>query len=244
VPRLAPGMIAAAFHGLLRTAHAYRALQARDNPARRHELARGLAYWAARYEELPGPPALSGTLDLPEAYEALPVLGDDAPGAHLITERVRGVAEIAPAFEAGVVALHPSIDPALAVERLAAVGATAYLRNAETGHPVALVHAVTGPMALQLLLPALGQPERETAFAYLWQAAAAIFVAFADDRRAVDPTELLSDLPYPEEVEVAALESGDEHAIKLAEAALRAYQLTGEPALVAAAADAAVRLAH
>ena len=46
-------MSAAAFHGVLRTGHATRALRQRETAARRNELAVGLGYWAARYEELP-----------------------------------------------------------------------------------------------------------------------------------------------------------------------------------------------
>ncbi len=42
-PRLAPGLIGAAFHGLLRTAHAVRALRRIDSAERRNELAAGLA---------------------------------------------------------------------------------------------------------------------------------------------------------------------------------------------------------
>src|SRR5262249_11403962 len=53
VPRLSPGVIAAAFHGVIRTAHATRSLGAAETPARRRELAEGLAYWAATYEALP-----------------------------------------------------------------------------------------------------------------------------------------------------------------------------------------------
>src|SRR5580698_5462418 len=60
VPRLVPGMVAAAMHGLIRTAHALRSLQAADTAARRLELANGLAYWASNYTELPGPPLLIG----------------------------------------------------------------------------------------------------------------------------------------------------------------------------------------
>lgn len=52
-PRLAPGMVGATFHGLIRSAHAVRGLRRRASEARHHELAVGLAYWAARYTELP-----------------------------------------------------------------------------------------------------------------------------------------------------------------------------------------------
>jgi hypothetical protein len=49
VPRLMPALAVALFHGAIRAAHAVRAIDASDTPARRAELARALAYWAARY---------------------------------------------------------------------------------------------------------------------------------------------------------------------------------------------------
>jgi hypothetical protein len=49
VPRLMPALSTALFHGAIRTAHAVRAIDAIDTPARRGELARALGYWAARY---------------------------------------------------------------------------------------------------------------------------------------------------------------------------------------------------
>ena len=51
--RLAPGLMAAATHGVIRTGHATRALALEETPARRRELADGLAYWAAEYLPLP-----------------------------------------------------------------------------------------------------------------------------------------------------------------------------------------------
>jgi hypothetical protein len=54
VPRLMPGLSVALFHGAIRTAHAVRAVAAADTLPRRSELARALAYWAARFR--PGQP--------------------------------------------------------------------------------------------------------------------------------------------------------------------------------------------
>jgi hypothetical protein len=54
VPRLSPGTATVLFHGVIRTAHAVRAVDAVDTPPRRAELARSLGYWAARFQ--PGPP--------------------------------------------------------------------------------------------------------------------------------------------------------------------------------------------
>ena len=42
VPRLVPGLMAAATHGLIRTGHAVRSLAASETPQRLHELAEGL----------------------------------------------------------------------------------------------------------------------------------------------------------------------------------------------------------
>ena len=49
-PRLVPGLASALFHGVIRTAHAVRAIDSVDTPARREELARALAHWAIWFE--------------------------------------------------------------------------------------------------------------------------------------------------------------------------------------------------
>src|SRR5206468_6951527 len=72
VPRLLPGLMAAATHGVIRTAHALRSLGELDTPPRRAELAAGLAYWAARYQTLPGTVSLTGRLRVDDALAALP----------------------------------------------------------------------------------------------------------------------------------------------------------------------------
>ncbi|MGH3771525.1 MAG: hypothetical protein ACRDRW_09040 [Pseudonocardiaceae bacterium] len=50
-PRLLPGMSGALTHGMIRTAHAVRAiaLASDDDRLQRDKLAHGLGYWAARY---------------------------------------------------------------------------------------------------------------------------------------------------------------------------------------------------
>ncbi len=238
VPRLLPGSIAAAMHGVIRTAHAVRMVSSADTPPRRRELAEALAYWAARYEELPGPPVPIGRLTVAEALAEVPYLPEEVPAGHLIGDRVRHVAEVADEFEQAVASLAPQPDLVAALVELARGGARAYLANADLGDPVALVHAVTGPMAAELLLPVLGSDDRPAAVDYAWQAVAAIHVAYAP-RRGSPP---VGDVPPLEDVVAAAVESGDEHAIKLVEAARRAHRRTADPTLLAAAWDAARRL--
>lgn len=53
-PRLLDGYIGGLTHGLIRSAHAVRAIpESGATPAEREELARGLAYWASVYQQLP-----------------------------------------------------------------------------------------------------------------------------------------------------------------------------------------------
>jgi hypothetical protein len=109
-------------------------------------------------------------------------------------------------------------------------------------HGIALIHAVTAPMAVELLFDDLEIEDRAQVFAYAWQAAAALHTCYAEDRRPFDPADVAGDLPYPEDLVEAAVVAGDEHAIKVTEAALRAYRRSGDPVLLLAAAEASRRL--
>jgi hypothetical protein len=240
VPRLVPGTVGAATHGLIRTAHGLRSLHAADTPARRLEVANGLAYWACRYQELPGPPLLIGHQDVATALADLPYLPEETPQEFLISAVVAHVADIADEFEQAVASLGPGGDAIALLDALAVGGARAYLRNAGEGHAVALVHAVTSPLALELVLPWLAEEDRDAALAYAWQAVASLHVAFDVDRHL--PEVDLGDPPGRSELIDRAVRSGDAHALKLTEAALRCHARTGEPVLLWAAADASARL--
>jgi Questin oxidase-like len=238
-PRLLPGAVGAATHGLIRTGHAVRGLGAADTPPRRLEVATALAYWASSYQELPGPPLLIGHEGVGPALADLPYLLEDAPAAVLISDRVAAVADIADEFEQAVASLGWTGGAVDLLDELATGGALAYLRNADSGGAIGLLHAVTSPLACELLLPWLGEEDRDAALGYVWQAAAALHVAYDVDRQAPAPTEAP---PSAEVLVDRALTSGDEHAIKLTEAALRSFGRTGDAVLLLAAADACARL--
>ena len=104
-PRLLPGAVGAATHGLIRTGHALRALGAADTPPRRLEVANGLAFWASSYQELPGPPLLIGHEGVTDALADLPYLPEDAPRAALIGDRIAVLDDIADEFEQAVASL-------------------------------------------------------------------------------------------------------------------------------------------
>ena len=240
VPRLLPGAIGAAAHGLIRTAHAVRALAAADTPPRRLELANGLAFWASTYHELPGPPLLIGKEDVPDALADLPYLDPDAPRQLLISDMVAQVAEIADVFEQAVASLGWSGGPVELLDALAWGGSLAYLRNADDGGGIGLLHSVTAPLACEMLLPWLAEEDRDAALGYVWQAVAALHVAYDNDRKSeLSERETLS----AEALVDRAIASRDEHAIKLTEAALRSYGRTGDAMLLWAAADAGNRFA-
>lgn len=78
----APGVAASATHGVIRVGHAVRALltDGEDGP---HvtELAHGLAYWAARWQPIPGTPAPAESA--PIAGEAKRQAADLTPAAAL-----------------------------------------------------------------------------------------------------------------------------------------------------------------
>ena len=238
-PRLLPGTIGAATHGLIRTGHAVRGLGVADTPPRRLEVATGLAFWASSYQELPGPPLLIGREGVTQVLADLPYLPEDAPAAVLISDRVAAVGDIADEFEQAVASLGWNGGSVELLDQLATGGALAYLRNADAGGAIGLLHAVTSPLACELLLPWLAQEDRDAALGYVWQAAAALHVAYDVDRIAPAPTYAPSSA---ESLVDRAVASGDEHAIKLTEAALRSFGRSGDAVLLLAAADACTRL--
>jgi Questin oxidase-like len=238
-PRLLPGSVGAATHGLIRTGHALRGLGHADTPPRRLEVANGLAFWASSYRELPGPPVLIGHEGVADALADLPYLPEDAPLPLLISDRVAAVTDIADEFEQAVASLGWTGSAVDLLDQLAGGGALAYLRNADAGGAFGLLHAVTSPLACELVLPWLAQEDRDAALGYVWQAAAALHVAYDIDRLAPVP----ADMPPSTDVLVeSAVASGDEHAIKLTEAALRSFGRTGDAVVLLAAADACQRL--
>ena len=86
-----------------------------------------------------------------------------------------------------------------------------------------------------MILPVLPADQLHATVAACWQVAASIVAAFASspDRR----DAAFSDAPSsaPNDIARAAVDHGDEHVIKLTEACLRQFDITGDTALLAAA---------
>ncbi|WP_255305881.1 questin oxidase family protein [Streptomyces sp. Wb2n-11] len=105
-------------------------------------------------------------------------------------------------------------------------------------YPVPLVHGVTAPAAVRILLPHLPHELHEPTLARLWQVHTAFLLAFTTDRRDEGTAAWRSevpDLPPTDELGARAAEHGDEHVIKFTEACLREYALRPDPRYPAAA---------
>src|SRR5215475_8575916 len=239
ITRLLPATPSAGAHGLIRTAHALRALADAETTLRVEELGVALAYWAAYYRTLPGIPRLAGTLDLGDALMQMPLFlsGQARPGmpreVYLRVMQAHG-REFSEAVDAA--AEPESVEDALS--SLTEVGARLYLANASR-QPLVMLHTVTVPAALRLLLPHLPAGLHKTALAYVWQNVAAVAAVYADEK----PSEN-EDWRTHEESEIIerSVETDDPHALKFTEACIREYRLNHQPVYLAAAEDWASRL--
>ncbi len=240
IPRLAPGLMAAAGHGLLRTAHAVRSLATRETPQRLHELAEGLGYWAARYQELPGRPSDRQTGHAPrEAVQYVTrVHGPDFEARGAIVQQVKGL-DAQPEFATAITLVDTTGDLSWFLSELTETFAGLYLANPKG--VVAFVHTVTAPSALRLLAPYLTDADARLAARYAWQACAAIYAWYST----MPPPSTASFTPPTEEPAALidrAVATGGAHTIKFTEVCLREYALHPQAVYLVAARDAAERV--
>ncbi|MTE20996.1 DUF4243 domain-containing protein [Streptomyces sp. TRM43335] len=193
-PRLLPGLSGALTHGVIRTAHAVRALTLvrGDNRLQLDELSQGLGYWSAR-------------------YSALAPRGDTAAGTDDGAE--------------------PDGDAVRALDRLVADASGVYagtrLRN-----PIGPLHAITAPAAVRLVCEHLPRDQHRPSYLAALECSRWI----RSWSGPADPSENARDEPPSgPELLATAVELGDEHAIKLAEVALRHDALAPDPRYAAAA---------
>jgi hypothetical protein len=242
IPRLLPGLAAAAAHGVIRVAHAVRSLDAGVSAPRTQELADGFGYWAASYFELPGTP--SDRVRAPSAALA------EIPRVELsnrdgsITARLKELGSH-PRFHSGLEAAGPGDDASAFLSDLTATMAHVYLANAAHGsaYDIALIHALTGPSAVRLLAPHLDAATTQVALRYAWQVAAGIYAAYSDTPYEADASSASAPHREIDDIIDRAVATGDEHAIKFTEACLREHAIAPDPALLAAADLVADRLA-
>ena len=239
VPRLAPGLIAAATHGLIRTGHAVRSLAKEETAQRKGELAQGLGFWAARYHTLPGgpTPADAGLTTRDGLGRVERLHGPDFDGSGSIAEQIKGM-EDHPEFAPAIGLVHTGGDLSGFISNLTETFAGLYLANHK--YPIAFVHTVTAPSALRMLIPYLEEDDARLAARYAWQACAAIYSWYS-----TVPPEEYPVLAMPsesrEELIDRAVKAGGAHSIKFTEACLREYSLNPNPIYLIAALDGTKR---
>jgi hypothetical protein len=239
--RLAPGISAAAFHGVLRTAHAVRGLSQRETAERVHEFGDGLAYWAATYCELPGAADRSGNAMPSNAIasvQRVPLASRRVGG--FLTDGLEGLRNFPPFAEVPSM-VDASRDVAAFLSDLTETFARVYLTNAiRFGATIAFIHCVTGPRAVRNLMPHVKPATAAAAARCAWQAAAGLYAAFSvNDAFAGETKAGAIDL---DDLIDGAVANGDEHAIKFAEACIGEHALNPKAVYLEAASDALKKL--
>ena len=240
VPRLAPAVMSAATHGLIRTGHAARSLSAEETPQRTYELAQGLGYWAARYYTLPGTPSGDHAGHPPRsALQHVERLhGPEFDGSGSIVQQIKGM-EDHPEFAPAIDLVDTSGDISRFISNITETFAGIYLASPK--NLVAFVHTVTAPSALRMLAPYLDDADARQAARYAWQACAAVYSWYS-----TIPAQDTSGLDVPaedhEDLIDRAVAAGGAHSIKFTEACLREYALNPNPVYLVAARDATERV--
>ena len=200
LPGALSGIGSAAFHCVIRLAYAIEA----GHPG---QVAAALAYWDEADDPLttePPPESSPDPLALLGALAADPTLGGRSFGRGSISGQMTRVAAT-PEFASGA-------GLEIAPDSLDRIAAAARALHAATGDFTAL-HTVTGTHATRIVLPFLDSSARDRALRFLFQAVAAAYVTIGTPTlAAVDA----SGSPGWDEITAAAIESDDEHVVKLA----------------------------
>jgi len=178
-PRLLPGCAGSLTHGLIRTAHAVRALGRVAEPSdlQIDELARGLAFWATGYS-----PLRSG-------------LGEDRSRDALSVDQ--GLSELTSEYAGYYAMTMPSF-------------------------PIPLIHTITAPAAMRLVLAELPARLHGTSLQTMTEVNRALFAGFGGQRSRVTRQPATTGTAQDFAALAAeAVDIGDEHAIKICEAATR-----------------------
>lgn len=196
LPVLMQGVGATAFHGLIRAAYALAAQHA-------GELADALAYWACRWFRCG---ASAGVGDVADPARVLVLLeAVEVPERPLISQSM-ALAAADPRVASALARLH--VDRHTTLPRLAQLAAERYA--AQGGFTT--LHLVTSAQALHALLRFIDTDDQRAALANYALAYGAAWATLGPT--SASPAAPLELLPWPELV-ARAVESDDEHVIKL-----------------------------
>ncbi|MEZ5425597.1 MAG: questin oxidase family protein [Pyrinomonadaceae bacterium] len=237
---LAPGLSAAAAHGLIRTGHAIRSLERTDNETRREELGKGLGYWAAYFQKLPESVEKSEIKFSPlEAIEKVPQINPEkVKNTRSIMGKIKALEEF-PEFSPVINFIDEKGEAEKIISEITETFATIYVRHANGNNHIGLIHSVTGPAMVRSIIPYLRSEEIENLIRYAWQLGAGIFAV--SGKSTVNEEENEAGIKAEDLIEKAAA-SNEVHAIKFTEACLREFKINPKPIYLKAAKDALGRL--
>ena len=113
LPRLLPGMGVALFHGTIRCAHATRAIETVDSPARRAELARSLGYWAGLFGQDVAPDT-AGTRSVDDIELAVIEAAADGSRHYLARPNIINLHGVTAAMAVAILVRHIGPQPGVA----------------------------------------------------------------------------------------------------------------------------------
>lgn len=236
VPILAPGMMAGGTHGVIRTGHAVRNLTRHESQLRLDELAEGLSYWASSYLHLPGVRDHEGSLRPPLAIENVPVVPAEELGRYKLIDESMQALTLLPTFPKVVDEIDVSGSYSEFLSELTETTSACYLANATSiGHAIALIHTVTAPSMLRVMMPFVSASKHDEVLSYIWQTVMGLYAVYGQEGRfggCSAQEETRDDLID------RAVHTNDEHAMKFAEACLREYDLNPKPIYLAATSHA------
>src|SRR5262249_17775183 len=168
IGRLLRATPSASAHGIIRTAHALRALQHAETPLRIEEFGVALAYWWSYYRKLPGITRLSVSLDYGQALAQVPLFlrGQSRRGAPREVY-LRVMAAHSDEFSAAVDRAAEPESVEMALSSLTEAGARLYLANAARQPPLLLPTAPLPP-APPFFFPSLPPRLPKPAPVHLW----------------------------------------------------------------------------
>lgn len=235
--RLIDGFTSAALHGAIRVGHAVRALGDTDTQVRRRELADALAGWASAYQPFPIPAASRAQRAAPNRVLM------DMP--YVPTEHRRNDGSIVAAigqlthadgFAEAIGGAQFDADPVAALLELASLFAGVFAREVHSPlTAVVFTHAVTGAAAAQHLARIVSRDVADQLVWQAWRSGCALIATYADASRRAQPLTPAAQMLSPVELIDAAIETADDHAIKLTEAALWFYEQNTDPVFLRAA---------
>jgi hypothetical protein len=241
VPRLVTGYGGGLTHGLLRTAHAARAIPVEGSPSdlMLGEMAKGLASWAGWYRTLPGEPHLRGALSLEDAVERVPRPREAwSPVEAGTLSRFGELEQFADAVEA----LRAPDDVGEALSDLSATFCRKLVGHREA-FPIGLVHTVTPVAVTRTLLALVPELSTERVYARLWQVDAALLAGFTRQTSSESGADVLHrETPSTQELAARAATHPEPHVVKFTEACLREYARRADPVYLIAADDLVRRL--